>query len=105
MPSEVMEGTFVAKVLPERYYSSVQQELIGVLCNVAAFSIFRRPMMTAISMSASTSSLDWNSGNFPMRKKRRIIPAAHMSIAAATIQLKRCCVGDEPASCLISTFE
>lgn len=86
MPSGVMDGTFVAKVLPERCYSRVHKVLRDVLCNVAAFSIFRRPMMAAISMNASTSSLDWNSGNLPMRKKSRIIPAAHMSIAAATVE-------------------
>src|SRR6266702_5899566 len=37
--------------------------------------------MQDISKSASTSSLDWNKGNFPVRKKRSIMPADHMSMA------------------------
>lgn len=100
-----MEGTFVAKVLPERCYSNVHEVLKDVLCNVAAFSIFLRPIMAAISMNASTSSLDWNSGNLPMRKKSRIIPAAHMSIATGTIQRHGGMYGGELTSRLIATFE
>ena len=37
--------------------------------------------MHAISRRASTSSLDWKRGNFPAKKKRRIMPADHISIA------------------------
>lgn len=53
----------------------------SILCRVAVFSIFLRPMIVAISIRASISSLDWNNGNLPARKKRRIIPADHTSIA------------------------
>lgn len=51
------------------------------LCKHAASSILFLPMMVAISIKASTSSLDWNNGNFLVRKKRRIIPADQTSTA------------------------
>lgn len=53
-------------------------------CSVATFSIRRRPTTHAISKSASTSSFDWKRGNFPVKKKRRIMPADHISIADQT---------------------
>lgn len=56
-----------------------------ILCNVATRSIFFRPMIVAISINASTSSLDWNRGNFPVRKKRSIIPADQTSMAGGSV--------------------
>jgi hypothetical protein len=80
-----------------------------VLCNVAVFSIFLRPMIVAISMSASTSSLDWSNGNLPVRKKRSIIPVDHTSIAVRK-QAKSLCEGKQkvklnPTSRLLVTFQ
>lgn len=55
----------------------------NVLCRTAVRSICFLPIMVAISIKASTSSFDWNSGNFPVRKNRRIIPTDQTSIAIA----------------------
>jgi hypothetical protein len=53
-------------------------------CSVAAFSILRFPIIVAISMSASVSSLAWKSGNLPTRKKSNITPAAQISTAGCS---------------------
>lgn len=58
-------------------------------CRVAVFSILLFPMIVAISMRASISSLELNKGNFSVRKKSRIMPADHMSIARAKLSKER----------------
>lgn len=59
--------------------------VMHILCNVATRSIFLRPMIVAISINASISSLDWSKGNFPVRKKRNIIPADQTSMASGNV--------------------
>jgi hypothetical protein len=62
-------------------YGLARRKERDILCSVATPSIFFFPIIAAISMRASTSSLDWNKGNLPVRKNRSIIPAAHISMA------------------------
>ena len=59
--------------------------VMHILCNVAARSIFLCPMIVAISINASISSLDWNRGNFPVRKKRSIMPTDQTSMAGGGV--------------------
>ena len=52
-----------------------------LLCSVAVFSILFFPNIVASSIRASMSSLEWNRGNFRVRKNSRIIPADQTSMA------------------------
>jgi hypothetical protein len=61
---------------------NVEDRVHSILCKVATFSIRFFPMIVAISIKASISSLDWNSGNLPVRKNNKIIPTDQTSIAA-----------------------
>jgi len=91
IPSSVNDGTLVEKVLPSANAGRVRQHVhrrcaVHILCSVATFSILFLPMMHAISISASTSSFEFIKGNFSVRKKQRIMPAAQTSMATQVIR-------------------
>ena len=51
------------------------------LWSVAVLSTPFLPIIVESSINASTSSLDWNKGNFLVKKNRKMIPADQTSIA------------------------
>lgn len=60
-------------------------------------------------MKASMSSLDWNSGNFPVKNVNKITPADHTSIAVTKVnywmQMQKKPVEQIPTSGLLTALQ